>query len=333
MIGAGSVVFDQEPAVGHPRLPGTARRRHRAARHRPRTPRDRRHDGALGPRSSSAPLAASSEHAEPPRRARRRRLRHQHGADRHARRRPFRSSTFRKIRPEADHRRHRRHRRHLPRPADDSLHGATGRRHARALPGCDAAELRQPDEHPDLGGLPGLPRAAGGRPVPQRPVHGTRAGRLSRGRAGSPQLRLRRDQPHDLVPAPRGGRQGCLSPFAPGDGGPRDLCARQGTLRDAAAIRLVHQRIKPALRRIRALFPQERRRDRKIRHRCRPAPRRRCTDRCEIPGIPAHAARRRTAAAGAERRVRRPYHPRHAHQPARPHLRQCPQHRADRESS
>ena len=41
------------------------------------------------------------------------------------------------------------HRRHLPRPAHDPLHGRHGGGHAGALPGRAAAQLHQPDEHPD----------------------------------------------------------------------------------------------------------------------------------------------------------------------------------------
>ena len=53
-----------------------------------------------------------------------------------------------------------------------------------ALPGRAAAQLHQPDEHPDPGGLRGVPGAEGGGPVPQRAEHRARNSQSYLERAG-----------------------------------------------------------------------------------------------------------------------------------------------------
>jgi hypothetical protein len=167
--------FRTQPAGRYPRPGSAARLRHRAARHRSRAAGYCRADGKS--RRGTAWCRRLDHRARrSPRRAGGRRLRHQHGADRHARGDAARLRHPAPLRPEADHRRHRRH---LPWPAHHSVHAGHGARYARGVPGRAAAELHQPDEHADLGGLRRVPRAARGRAVPQRAVHRARWGSIS----------------------------------------------------------------------------------------------------------------------------------------------------------
>jgi hypothetical protein len=89
-----------------------------------------------------------------------------------------------------------------------------------------------------------------------------RAGGVSRRGAGAPVVRLRRHQPHDLVPAPGGRRQGRLSRAAPRRREPGNIRRRPRALRAAAPVRLVRQRIERAHRGIHAVFPAPPRPDR-----------------------------------------------------------------------
>ena len=63
-IGAGSVVFTKNLLGDILVVPGAARRRDRAARHRPRPARDRGGDGALRRRASAAPSPAITTHLD-----------------------------------------------------------------------------------------------------------------------------------------------------------------------------------------------------------------------------------------------------------------------------
>ncbi len=137
----------------------------------------------------------------PPRRAGRRRLRHLHVPDRRLQaRHRHRFRDPQEVRPAPDHRRHAGHRRHHARPAHHPRVAGHVPGHGSAVPRRHLPELRQPDGDEHLGDQPGQHDQDGG-PVPQRAGHGGAAGARHRRADRGDQLRLRRHQPHGVLPA------------------------------------------------------------------------------------------------------------------------------------
>ena len=110
--------------------------------------------------------------------ARGQRFRHQHVPGRRDRRHEERPRDSRSLRPATNDRRHNGRRRRLP--GASHVPGPEGPdcRDERALPGCLAAELHQPDGNERVVAVRRRPQDQGGRAVPQRLSHGSGLSRL-----------------------------------------------------------------------------------------------------------------------------------------------------------
>ena len=171
-IGAGSVVFTKNLLGDILDVPGAARRRDRAPRHRRRPARDRRGDGALRRRRARGESPTISAHLDRRVGDRRLRLRPQHGPDRRPRGDAARLRAPGALRPSPDDRRHARHRRHLPHAPHRRPHARARARDGRALSARRLApQLHEPDGGALRARLPGHADDERRRALPLGPVH------------------------------------------------------------------------------------------------------------------------------------------------------------------
>ena len=234
-IGAGSVVFTKNLLGDILDFPALHEVRDRAARHRPRSARDRRGDGAL---CRGCPGREPDDHdaPRPARRDRRRRLRAQHGADRRPRGDAARLRDPGALRAAADDRRHARHRRHLP----DAAHGRrtcsrSGNEMAELCPRGVAPELHEPDGDALPARLPGHADEEGRRALPLGAGHRPRSLRSSSASRGRGHVPLRGDQPPGVPPPLRARRRVALSRASTSGSPPIPSCSAASASRSTAA--------------------------------------------------------------------------------------------------